>query len=103
MKITVDKLFDRVLKRHPQLERLPLQKAMMEECCETALKSNPELQDLEVLENAVQIAFITCNSTLRATLKGLLKSSEADTDTVNLNYRNQEFTFTSESYFLKED
>lgn len=101
MKITVDKLFDRVLKRHPQLEGLPLQKAMMEECCETALKSNPELQDLEMLENAVQIAFITCNSTLKATLKGLLKSSEADK--INLNYRNQEFTFTSESYFLKED
>ncbi|WP_066756281.1 hypothetical protein [Crocinitomix algicola] len=101
MKITVDELFDRIVKRHPQLDQLPLQKVMMEECCETALNSNPELADLDVLENAVQIAFITCNSTLKATLKGLLESSDADK--INLNYRNQKFTFTSDSHFLQDD
>jgi len=78
-----------------------MQKAMMEECCETAIKSNPEITDLDVLENAVQIAFITCGSTLKATLRGLLES--ADADKVNLNYRNQSFSFSKDSSFLQED
>ena len=97
----VKELYDLVTKDFEDkipLENIhPLHKAMLEECCENALNNPEKIESKETLKYAVQIAFYTCIETLRGTLKGGLEFA----DTVNLNYRNQSFTITKDSPFLK--
>ena len=97
----VKELYDLVTKDFE--DKIPLEnihslhKAMLEECCENALNNPEKIESKETLKYAVQIAFYTCIETLRGTLKGALEFA----DTVNLNYRNQSFTITKDSPFLK--
>ncbi|MFP5438967.1 MAG: hypothetical protein ACLGH8_14375 [Bacteroidia bacterium] len=75
----------------------PLHKAMLEECCEHAVAS--ELSEIDSLVLAAQVAFMTCDNTLRATLKA--SAEAADADKITLNYRNQSFTIDRYSPYLK--
>lgn len=77
----------------------PLHKAMLEECCENALKNSQKIENKEILKYAVQVAFLTCIETLRGTLKGGLEYA----DTINLNYRDQSFEITRDSPLLKNN
>ncbi len=97
--MTKEELYKSVVDELPIGDLHPLHKAMMDECCETALQSNPEITDKETLTLAVQVAFLTCNSTLKATLNSFLKL--ADADQVTLNYRNQTFTIPKNSNLLQ--
>ncbi|AOR27281.1 hypothetical protein FORMB_02190 [Formosa sp. Hel1_33_131] len=98
----VKELYDLVTKDFDDkipLENIhPLHKAMLEECCENALNNPQKVESQDTLKYAVQIAFFTCIETLRGTLKAGLEFA----DTVNLNYRNQSFTITKDSPFLKD-
>ncbi len=98
-KMTPEELYNSVIDDFPITDLHPLHKAMMEECCETALQSNPEITDKKTLTLAVQVAFLTCNSTLKATLNSSIEL--ADADQVTIDYRNQTFTILKSSNLLK--
>lgn len=76
----------------------PFHKAMMEECCEVAISSNPGMSDVKELAEPVRIAFLVANDALKATFAGLLKENPADQ--ITLNYRGQEFVFRTDDPFL---
>lgn len=96
--MTTEELYQKVMAELPIKEIHPLHKAMMEECCETALKTPENLKDSDALINGVRIAFITCNSMLKGTLQASLKSFDANQ--VTLNYRNQTFIIPDNSPLL---
>lgn len=98
--MTKEELFKQVLTDLPIKEIHPLHKAMMEECCETALKNPENFKNTDTLINSVRIAFITCNSVLKGTLQGSLKSFDANQ--ITLNYRNQTFIIPDNSPLLKD-
>lgn len=75
----------------------PLHKAMLEECCENALANEQGITDKEILVQSVMIAFVTCNSMLKGTIKAGLEHG----DIVNLNYRGLSFTIDKESPLIK--
>lgn len=93
-----EELYSATIGRMAKIEIHPIHKAMMEECCERAISSNPTDTDLETLVLGVQSAFLLANATLNATLVGSLK--EAHADQVTLNYRDQEFVFAANDPFL---
>ena len=98
MKITPENIYQEIIKKLSISDIHPLHKAMIEECCETAIKSNPEILDLDILTNAVQIAFLTCNSTLKATLQSAIELQNADE--ITLNYRKQKFIISKNSTLI---
>lgn len=93
--MTADKLYEKVLEKLPIKEIHPLHKAIMEECCENALNNPQNVTDTDILVYAVQVAFLTCNSTLKGTLAASLEL--ADVAQVTLNYRNQTFVIPKNS------
>jgi hypothetical protein len=97
--MNADDLYQKVIEGLPIKELHPLHKAMMEECCENALNNPQKISDFETLVNAVQIAFLTCHSTLKNTLIGSLEA--ANVDQITLNYRNQTFIIPLNSPLLK--
>jgi hypothetical protein len=99
--MTTEELYTQVLKDLPIKEIHPLHKAIMEECCETALENPDKLNDLDSLVLAVRMAFVTCNSILKGTLQGSLKSFDANQ--ITLNYRNQTFIIPYNSPLLKDE
>lgn len=70
----------------------------MEECCENAINNSQKLEDKDTLIYVVRIAFLTCDSTLKGTLKGALQCSDADG--ITLNYRGQTFIIPKNSSLL---
>ena len=77
------------------IERLhPLHDAMIDECCESALKTIGKTE--EIYLQSVKIGFLTANTAL----KGVLKASLSQADTVTLNYRGQEFVIDENSTIL---
>lgn len=63
---------------------------MLEECCENVIEAKKGNDfDNENLIYSVQISFIACMKTLKATFNATLES--LDGDIINLNYRNQNF------------
>lgn len=98
--MTTTELYQSVVNNLPSTQIHPLHKAMLEECCENALENNDHL-DSQTLIYMVGLAFITCDSTLRATMKATLESGNADV--ITLNYRNQTFEISKNSAFLKSD
>lgn len=99
--MTKEELYEQVLLDLPIKNIHPLHKAMMEECCETALKNPDNIQDLNALILAVRMAFVTCNSILKGTLQGSLKSFDANQ--VTLNYRSQTFIIPDNSPLLQDE
>lgn len=97
--MTADELYKKVLEQLPIKEVHPLYKAIMEECCENALNNPQNVTDPDTLVYAVQVAFLTCNSTLKGTLAASLEL--ADADQVTLNYRNQTFIIPKNSPLIK--
>jgi hypothetical protein len=97
--MTADELYKKVLEQLPINEVHPLHKAIMEECCENALNNPQNVTDPDTLVYAVQVAFLTCNSTLKGTLAASLEL--ADADQVTLNYRNQTFVIPKNSPLIK--
>jgi hypothetical protein len=97
--MTADELYKKVLEQLPIKEVHPLHKAIMEECCENALNNPQNVTDPDTLVYAVQVAFLTCNSTLKGTLAASLEL--ADADQVTLNYRNQTFIIPKNSPLIK--
>lgn len=95
--MTRDFLYESVLKHLNLVQIHPLHKAIIEECCENAIKSQEEIKELETLIFAVQVSFLTCLSALKGTLVASLKFA----DTVTLNYREQTFNITKDSVLLK--
>lgn len=96
--MTTTELYQSVIKNLSSTQIHPLHKAILEECCENAVENNNQL-DSETLIYAVGLAFLTCDSTLKATMKAALKSNNADGITIN--YRNQTFDISKNSAFLK--
>jgi len=99
--MTKEELYEQVIKDLPIKEIHPLHKAMMEECCEIAMKNPDNLKDLAALILSVRMAFVTSNSVLKGTLQGSLKSFDANR--VTLNYRNQTFIILENSPLLKDE
>jgi hypothetical protein len=97
--MTAEELYKEVVGHLTIKELHPLHKAMMEECCENALSNPQNVTDKDTLVYAVQVAFLTCNSTLKVTLTGSLEVANADQ--VTLNYRNQTFIIPKNSPLLK--
>jgi len=97
--MTTTELYQSVIGHLPIKEIHPLHKAMMEECCETALQNKQGVVDKKTLILSVQIAFMTCNTTLKSTLNASLKMANADQ--VTLNYRGQTFIISKSSNLLK--
>lgn len=97
--MTTTDLYNEALKKLPIQEIHPLHKAMLEECCENALKNEQGVTDLKTLIFAVQVSFVTCEKALKATLKTSVQGFGADG--VTLNYRRQTFSLPLESSFLK--
>lgn len=97
--MTADELYKMVVGQLPVEQLHPLHKAMMEECCENALNNPQNVIDPDTLIFAVQVAFLTCNSTLKGTLTASLKLANADQ--VTLNYRNQTFIIPKNSALIK--
>lgn len=98
-KMTADELYKKVVGQLPIKELHPLHKAIMEECCENAINNPKNVTNLDTLVYAVQVAFLTCNSTLQGTLQASLNM--ADADQVTLNYRGQIFIIPKNSSLLK--
>lgn len=96
--MTADELYKEVVGQLPIKDLHPLHKAMMEECCENALNNPQNVTDHDTLVFAVQVAFLTCNSTLKGSLTASLKLANADQ--VTLNYRNQTFIIPKNSPLL---
>lgn len=65
-----------------------LHKAMIEECCETALASNKKV-DIRDLVLSTQVAFLTANNTLKSLVNGILDNTKEDRCAIN--YRSQSF------------
>lgn len=97
--MTIEELYKTVVGQLPIKELHPLHKAMMEECCENAINNPQQVTDKDTLVLAVQVAFLTCNSTLKGTLAASLQLTDADQ--VTLNYRNQTFIIPKNSSLLK--
>ncbi|MFN8310779.1 MAG: hypothetical protein U0T73_12520 [Chitinophagales bacterium] len=87
--MAADDLYREAVGYLPIKELHPLHKAMVEECCENALNNPQNVTDKDTLVYAVQVAFLTSNSTLKGTLTASLEAANADQ--VTLNYRNQTF------------
>lgn len=98
-KMTTEELYKTVVEQLPIKELDPLHKAMMEECCENAINNPQQVTDKDTLVLAAQVAFLTCNSTLKGTLTASLQL--ADADQVTLNYREQTFIIPKNSPLLK--
>lgn len=75
----------------------PLHKAMLEECCEKVESGDNENVDEKTKILAVELAFLTCESVIKGTIKGLAKGFDADK--VNLDYRGQTFEIEKGSHF----
>jgi hypothetical protein len=97
--LTADELFKLVITKLPIKELHPIHKALMEECCENALANPNNITDPDTLVFAVQVAFLTCDSTLKELLSTSLKSTDASQ--VTLNYRNQTFIIPENSSLLR--
>lgn len=95
--MTIKELYNKTLEEF-KLEKIhPLHQAIMEECCENALK-NSVIKE-EDLTATVKVAFWTCNETLKGTLRGALDAANAEE--ITLNYRGQSFTVSKDSPLLK--
>lgn len=97
--MTADELYKMVIEQLPIKEIHPLHKAILEECCENALNNPQNVTDTGTLIYAVQVAFLTCTSTLKGTLAASLELAAADQ--VTLNYRNQTFIILKNSSLIK--
>ena len=97
--MTAEELYREVIGHLPIEEFHPLHKAMIEECCENALNNPQNITDKDTLIYPVQVAFLTCNSTLKGTLAASLEAANADQ--VTLNYRDQTFIIPKNSSLLK--
>lgn len=97
--MTTEELFQSTINELSITNIHSLHKLMMEECCERALQDNLEVIDTNTLVFAVRVAFLTCNSALKATLNSSLESTNADQ--VTLNYRGETFIISKDSNFLK--
>lgn len=97
MDITATQLFDAAI-ADLGAEVHPLHQAMLEECCENALNNEQGVTDLKSLVMAARVAFLTCNTMLKGTIKAALEHG----DTVNLNYRGVQVSFDKNSKYLKE-
>ena len=97
--MTADGLYKMVIEQLPIKEIHPLHKAILEECCENALNNPQNVTDTGTLIYAVQVAFLTCTSTLKGTLAASLELAAADQ--VTLNYRNQTFIILKNSSLIK--
>lgn len=97
--MTAEELYEEAVGHLPIKELHPLHKAMMEECCENALNNPQNVTDKETLVYAVQVAFLTCNSTLKGTISGSFEATKANQ--VTFNYRNQSFIIPKNSPLLK--
>jgi len=75
----------------------PMHEAILEECCENAINSREGITDKETLLHVVQVAFMTCDSTI----KGTIKAGRSQGDIVTINYRNRTFTFKEDSEFIR--
>nr|WP_315246640.1 hypothetical protein [uncultured Flavobacterium sp.] len=95
--MTQNELYQNVIGSLNLNEIHPLHKAIIEECCESALESKQYVEDLETLKFAVQVSFITCLSALKGTISASLEFA----DTVTLNYRGQKFDIPKNSNLLK--
>lgn len=98
MKIKVEDLFKAAILDLGVSEIHPLHKAMLEECCENAIENEQGVTDLPTLIYAVRVAFITCNSMMKGTIKAAL--SEADL--VTINYRGLSIHFDSHSPYIQD-
>jgi hypothetical protein len=96
--MTTTELYQAVINSLPIKEIHPLHKAIMEECCENAINNPQKITDVNTLIMAVQVSFLTCDSTVKGALEGGLKVANADQ--VILNYRGQQFIITKDSPFL---
>ena len=97
--MTADELYKKVLEQLSIKEIHPLHKAIMDECCENALNNPQNVTAPDTLVYAVQVAFLTCTSTLKGTLAASLELAAADQ--ITLNYRNQTFVIPKNSPLLK--
>lgn len=75
----------------------PMHEAILEECCENAINNREGVTDKETLLHAVRVAFVTCNSMMKGTIKAGLSQG----DIVTINYRDRTFTFKEDSEFIK--
>lgn len=99
--MTEEELYGSVVGRLSVTGLHPLHRAIMEECCEKVLQGNPEIADEETLIYAVNMAFLTGLSTLKATLNSCY--SETDVDLITINYRGQTFKIPKDSNILKSN
>ena len=97
--MTPTELYQKVLENLSFPEIHPLHKAMLEECCENALEYKQNITDVDTLVYAVKLAFLTCETTLKATLKAT--ANNFDADKITLDYRGQTFSVLKDSSFLK--
>jgi len=95
--MTQDELYQSVIGSLGLNEIHPLHKAIIEECCESALENKQNVEDIETLKFAVQVSFITCLSALKGTISASLEFA----DNVTLNYRGQTFNIPKNSNLLK--
>lgn len=96
--ITPEKLFELAIGSLAAQAPHPLHEAVLKECCENALASSSDDEDIEALTTVVQVAFSTSNTTLQAALNSAMKS--ADADIITLNYRDETFTIPKGSKLL---
>jgi hypothetical protein len=95
--MTQNELYQSVIGHLKLNEIHPLHKAIIEECCESALENKEGVEDLETLIFAVQVSFITSLSAL----KGVILASLKFADNVNIDYRGQTFNIPKDSNLLK--
>jgi len=80
--MTVQELLDLVL-ADIKIELHPLHRAMFEECCENAVNNEQGITDVDTLVYSARVAFLTCNSMFKNTIKAALEYA----DVVTYNYR----------------
>lgn len=99
--MTPEELYEKVSVEISIKDIHPLHKAMLEECCENVIKADKNNNfDDKTLINSVGISFIECEKVLKSLIKGAFESLDGKNE-VNLTYRNENFKFSKDSYFLK--
>ena len=94
--MTKDELLQQVMEGSNVDDIHPLHLAIMEECCENAINNSNGVSDKKVLQFAVDIAFLSANTVLKATLQAAL----ANRSMITLNFGGNAFEVNKNSALL---
>jgi|JI9StandDraft_1071089.scaffolds.fasta_scaffold499345_2 hypothetical protein len=96
--MTKEELYKKAIEELNIKEMHPIHKAMLEECCESALENSKAPILIDSLLAMVYVAFTTSNTALKAALTAA--KSIGNADQITLNYRGQPFIISKDSYWL---